>query len=136
MTALRRAVTAAAAAFIVMVLATTGARAQSTTTTPTSTTTTTTCPSSGYCTRFTATTNGAVTFIGNTLGLSKATNQNQPGTNDSIGAFITTDTTQKVGNYPSGTTLTFAQNSSAAMLDLSAGRTGLYAELTWAGSYA
>ena len=41
-----------------------------------------------------------------------------------------------MGNYPNGTTLTFAQNSSTATLSLPAGSTVLYAELTWAGSYA
>ena len=46
----------------------------------------------------------AITFIGNTLGLSKQSNQNNAGTSDAIGAFSTTDTTQKVGNYPNGTT--------------------------------
>src|SRR5262249_9664330 len=35
-----------------------------------------------------------------------------------------------------GTTLAFAQNSASAQLNLPAGSTVLYAELTWGGSYA
>lgn len=79
--------------------------------------------------------NGALVFGGNTLGLSKQVNQNQPGTSDAIGAFITLDTTQQVGNYPAGTTLDWTKNKSAAVLDIPAGATVLYAELIWSGSY-
>lgn len=79
--------------------------------------------------------NGAIIFTGNTLGLSKQTNQNQPGTSDAIGAFITLDTTQQVGTYPPGTTLNYSQNSSAAILSLPPGSTVLHAELIWSGSY-
>ncbi len=43
------------------------------------------CPASGYCNRFTCIANGAVTFTGDTLGLSKAVGMNQPGTSDAIG---------------------------------------------------
>jgi hypothetical protein len=43
-----------------------------------------------YVNRFTTITNGAITFTGNTFGLSKALGQNQPGTSDSIGTFTTT----------------------------------------------
>src|SRR5262249_59940431 len=75
-----------------------------------------TCPASGYCTRFTCITNGAITFTGNTLGLSKASNLNQPGTSDAIGAFTTTNTALQVGMFPAGTTLAFSQNSSTATL--------------------
>ncbi len=121
----RRSGPGGAVALVLVLLGATAAHAQ-----------TVSCPSSGYCNRFTSTTSGALTFIGNTLGLSKRSNQNNPGTNDSIGAFTTTDKTQDVGTYPNGTTLTFAQNSSAATLSLPAGSTVLYAELTWAGSYA
>ena len=39
--------------------------------------------------RFTATTRGGIRFVGNTLGLSKFTNQNSAGTEGSIGAFTT-----------------------------------------------
>src|SRR5262245_1743853 len=81
-------------------------------------------------------TNGAITFTGNTLGLSKMINQNQPGTSDAIGAFTTVNTALKVGNFPAGTTLTFSQNSSTANLNLLAGSTVLYAELTWGGTYS
>ncbi|MBS4168382.1 DUF11 domain-containing protein [Parachlamydia sp. AcF125] len=88
-----------------------------------------------YIKRFEITDNGGMLFTGNTLGLSKQTGKNQPGTSDSIGAFITVDTTQKIGNYPSGTTLEWEKNSSFAFLDLPEGSTVLYAELIWSGSY-
>src|SRR3954465_5134103 len=45
-----------------------------------------------YVQRFSATTNGAVTFTGNTLGLDGEVNQNGQGTRGPIGTFITTDT--------------------------------------------
>ncbi|HEY0074289.1 MAG TPA: SdrD B-like domain-containing protein [Abditibacteriaceae bacterium] len=89
-----------------------------------------------YVQRFTATTNGAMTFTGNTLGLDKRADQNEPGTVGAIGAFTSTNTLLKVGNYPNGTTLTFAQNSSSSILNIPSGSTVLYAELIWGGSYA
>src|SRR5580704_850334 len=50
--------------------------------------------------RYTTTTSGAVTFTGNTLGLAKLSGQNQPGALDSIGGFITLNTSSQLGNYP------------------------------------
>jgi len=94
-----------------------------------------------YITRFTTLANGGLAFTGNALGLSKLAGANQPGTSDSIGAFITTDNSQAVGSYPAslsppaGTTLLWQSNSSTAYLDLPAGSTVLYAELIWGGSY-
>ena len=99
-----------------------------------------------YINRFNTTANGGITFTGNTLGLSKFPGENNPGTADSLGAFITTDPTQQVGfpphgpypagtNPPAGTTINFLQNASSAVLDLPAGSTVLYAELIWSGSY-
>ncbi|KAF3362071.1 hypothetical protein PHSC3_001382 [Chlamydiales bacterium STE3] len=88
-----------------------------------------------YIERYNTTDNGGITFTGNTLGLSKATNQNNPGSVDSIGAYITTDLSKKVGNYPPGTTLNYLQNGSSAVLDLPSESTVLYAELIWSGSY-
>ncbi|MCE5318239.1 MAG: DUF11 domain-containing protein [Parachlamydia sp.] len=79
--------------------------------------------------------NGAVVFAGNTLGLGKQVDQNQPGTSDAIGAFITTDTTLQVGNFPAGTTLDWTKNNSKAVLDVPPGSTVIYAELIWSGSY-
>jgi hypothetical protein len=89
-----------------------------------------------YVNRFTTLTNGAITFTGNTLGLSKASNLNQAGTLDSIGAFTTINTALQVPTFPPGTTLTFSQNSSTANLKLLPGSTVLYAGLTWGGSYS
>lgn len=79
--------------------------------------------------------NGAITFTGNTLGLSKQINANEPGTSDAIGAFITTDETKQVGNYPIGTTLDWHQNRSTAVLDIPANSFIEHAELIWGGSY-
>lgn len=49
-----------------------------------------------YISVYTTVNNGAISFTGNTLGLNKTNNQNNPGTSGSIGAFITTDTMLKV----------------------------------------
>lgn len=87
---------------------------------------------------------GQMTFIGNTLGLSKAVCVNDRGQSDAIGAFTTIDPTQMVGTYPSltvgagspaGTTTDWTKNSSSAVLNIPAGSTILYAELVWSGSY-
>ena len=92
-------------------------------------------PASAYFNRFSCITNGAVTFTGNTLGLSKAVGLNQAGTSDAIGTFTTINTALQVPTYPSGTTLAFAQNSARATLNLPANSTVLYAELTSGGTY-
>ena len=73
---------------------------------------------------------GGITFLGNTLGLSKAPNQNAPGTEGSIGAFTSLDLTLQVGTFPAGTTLDYANNGSRTNLTLLAGSTVLYAEHT------
>lgn len=78
---------------------------------------------------------GAVTFTGNTLGLSRSETTGVPGTQDSIGAFSTVNTSSTFGTYPAGTTSLYQSNSSAAILTLPAGSTVLYAELIWGGSY-
>lgn len=78
---------------------------------------------------------GGILFCGNTLGLSKAPNQNQPGTEGSIGAFTSLDTSMQVGTFPAGTTLDYANNGSRANLTLPAGSTILYAELVWGGLF-
>ncbi len=88
-----------------------------------------------YYRRYTTIANGAMTFTGNALGLSKVNNQNNPGTAGSIGAFSTINTALRVGSFPSGTTLDYLQNSASAVLRMPAGSTVLYAELIWGGSY-
>ncbi|MFS1513371.1 DUF11 domain-containing protein [Chengkuizengella sp. SCS-71B] len=98
-----------------------------------------------FINRFTINTCGAMTFTGNTLGLSQQTNQNAAGTAGSIGAFITLDTSQPMVDafpldpFPGGgiatTTLSININSSAANLVIPAGSTILYAELIWGGNY-
>ncbi|SFD82091.1 conserved repeat domain-containing protein [Paenibacillus catalpae] len=86
-------------------------------------------------TRATFNATGAITFTGNTLGLSRSEVAGVPGTLDSIGAFTTTNTASVYGTYPAGTTNAYASNSSSAILTLPAGSTILYAELIWGGSY-
>ncbi|MDE7464123.1 MAG: DUF11 domain-containing protein [Clostridiales bacterium] len=78
---------------------------------------------------------GGIVFTGNTLGLSKATNQNAPGTLGSIGAFTSLNNALQVGTFPAGTTLDYTQNGSRAVLSLPAGSTVLYAELVWGGLF-
>ncbi|CAI6033641.1 DUF7507 domain-containing protein [Cohnella sp. JJ-181] len=78
---------------------------------------------------------GAITFTGNTLGLSRSDTAGVPGTQDSIGAFTSTNAASQFGTYPVGTTSNYLNNSSAAVLVLPAGSSVLYAELIWAGSY-
>ena len=95
-----------------------------------------------FINRYSSTQNGAIVITGNTLGLSKANNANSPGTNDSIGGFITTSTTLPtpaawagVVNLANGEniTLNWQQNSSSAFLNMLAGSTVVYAELIWGG---
>ncbi|MDE6796353.1 MAG: hypothetical protein K2J63_13755, partial [Muribaculaceae bacterium] len=50
---------------------------------------------------------GGIVFTGNTLGLSKASNQNAPGTEGSIGAFTSLNPALQVGTFPAGTTLDY-----------------------------
>ncbi len=87
-----------------------------------------------YTTVYTTNNNGGIAFTGNTLGLNKTNNQNNPGIAGSIGAF-TALSASKVNNYPIGTTLNWTQNASSAYLDLPAGSQVLFAELVWSGSY-
>jgi len=93
--------------------------------------------------RFSTTQPGNVVAAGNTLGLSHAFTANGPGTEDSIGSFITLDP-QSVDNVPpnllnpwfTGTSGEWEQNGSAARLELPSEAEILYAELVWGGSFA
>lgn len=90
-----------------------------------------------YVRRYAVTTRGAITFTGNTLGLSRdsdAAGLTTPGTRSSIGAFSTIDIGQQVGSYPAGTTSDWRLNSAAANLVLPPGAAVLHAELIWGGS--
>lgn len=78
---------------------------------------------------------GAITFTGNTLGLSRSDTVGVPGTLDSIGGFTTVNTSSVFGTYPNGTTSLYTSNSSSAILVLPSGSTVLYAELIWGGTY-
>ncbi|MFD0669943.1 hypothetical protein [Cohnella sp. GCM10027633] len=86
-------------------------------------------------TRATFNATGAITFTGNTLGLSRSGTAGVPGTEDSIGGFATTNTASVYGSYPAGTTSSYTSNSASAILTLPAGSTILYAELIWGGTY-
>ena len=88
-----------------------------------------------YTTVYSINTNGGLSYTGNTLGLNKRSNQNNPGTSGSIGAFSSLDPSLQVGSFPLGTTLDYTQNGSNAVLDLPTGSTVLHAELIWSGSY-
>jgi uncharacterized repeat protein (TIGR01451 family) len=93
-----------------------------------------------YQLRYSTITTGALTFTGNTLGLSKAANINAPGTSHGIGTFISTNPALRDGTYPfnatTGTTANWALDSSAATLTMPPGSTVRYAELIWSGSYS
>ncbi|MCR8842113.1 hypothetical protein NQ117_00300 [Paenibacillus sp. SC116] len=85
--------------------------------------------------RFSGNDTGAITFTGNTLGLSGL--NGVAGTQDFIGALVTTNTSLQVGDFPPGTTNDFNLDNSSAILRLPAGTTTiLYAELIWAGTYS
>ena len=82
------------------------------------------------------TTNGAITFVGNSLGLNKDGTNDRPGTSGSLGTFITTDTSQRENpEWPHGTTGDWRLNSSSAVLSLPSGSRVIHAELIWGGSY-
>ncbi|WP_201002987.1 DUF7507 domain-containing protein [Paenibacillus glycanilyticus] len=85
--------------------------------------------------RFSGNDSGAITFTGNTLGLSRSSTEGVPGTRDYIGDFITVNTALQFGSYPPGSTSDFNLDSSMAMLRLPEDSTVLYAELVWAGTY-
>ncbi|MEM6786792.1 MAG: MYXO-CTERM sorting domain-containing protein [Myxococcota bacterium] len=93
--------------------------------------------------RYSTTTSGGILSTGNTLGLSKAFNQNGPGTLDSIGTFISLDPQSRDNDpfnpanpYPFGTTFDWTNNGSeGGPLNFDPDDTILYAELVWAGSY-
>lgn len=95
--------------------------------------------------RFSITAKGGVVSTGNTLGLAKQGAANGPGTNDSIGTFLSLDegsvdlVPANAGNpWFAGTTSDWTLNGSSALLDLpdvSSGIEVVYAELVWGGSY-
>ena len=85
--------------------------------------------------RYSSNDTGAITFTGNTLGLSRSSTPGEPGRLDIIGAFVSVDPNLQYGTYPPGTTADFPLNSAAALLRLPPGSTVLYAELVWGGTY-
>ncbi|MBW2524591.1 MAG: hypothetical protein JRI23_10465 [Deltaproteobacteria bacterium] len=92
--------------------------------------------------RFSDTLPGGIVSTGNTLGLSKGVDENGPGSEDSIGTFISLDPASvdddplnTLNPWAAGTTWNWERNGSAAVLTLPEGAQVLYAELVWAGSY-
>ena len=92
--------------------------------------------------RYSDTLPGGIVSTGNTLGLAKGADQNGPGTEHSIGAFIALEPTSVdaepsnlLNPWPQGTTGSWERNGSSGVLTLPAGAQVLYAELVWAGSY-
>lgn len=77
---------------------------------------------------------GGIRFIGNTLGLSKISNALSAGALGSIGAFTSLNGTQ-LSNFPIGTTASYQQNGSSAILTLPIASSILHAELVWGGLY-
>lgn len=96
--------------------------------------------------RFSTTIEGDISVAGNTIGLSNASGQNSPGTRDSIGTFITTDSTSQdltptgsAGDFSLGTTSSWRENSSSAYLEVPSDAKDsavIYAELVWGGSWS
>ncbi len=85
--------------------------------------------------RFSRTVEGGLAVTGNTLGLSKQADTNNPGTRDSIGCFIAAGGNQQDGGFPVGTTADWRLNASQGVLELPTGSQVLYAELLWGGSF-
>lgn len=78
---------------------------------------------------------GAITFTGNTVGLSKAAYENTAGIIGSIGAFTSLDNSLEFADFGKGTTLEISENGSMAYLDIQENSTVKYALLTWSGFY-
>jgi len=83
----------------------------------------------GYKLRYSKTTNGALSFTGNSICLSDTQPQGTCGT------FTTTDSSLKDSPYGAGTTNDWTKDSSKAVLKIPSGSQVLYAELIWGGSY-
>ena len=88
-----------------------------------------------FTNRYSDTIRGALTFTGNTAGLSKIPGQNNQGVLGSIGAFTSLNNGLVVGDFPAGTTLNIVDNGSSANLVIPTGSTIVYAELIWGGNY-
>ena len=90
--------------------------------------------------RFSTTAAGKIIATGNTLGLSKASAENGPGTKDSIGTFLSLGNSvddipfNPLNPWPIGTTHDWTKNGSTAVLALPSEGQVLYAELVWGGS--
>ncbi|MBN1947478.1 MAG: DUF4215 domain-containing protein [Bradymonadales bacterium] len=92
--------------------------------------------------RFTTTTEGELAMTGNTIGLSNALDSNCPGTQDSIGTFISPNTSLidsypecTDSSWPAGTTSNWRNNGSMGVLDFLDDAEVVRAELSWGGSW-
>lgn len=86
--------------------------------------------------RFATTLQGGVEVTGNTLGLAGGAGSDAPGTNGSIGTFISDGSASTDDSFPMGTTDDWTRNRSEADLVLPAGALVVHAELVWGGSTA
>ena len=78
---------------------------------------------------------GALTFTGNTLELNGTSGASgTPGTAGTGGAFIAVGSAGNCGTFPAGTTCTWPNDASSAVLNIPTGATVLYAELIWSGT--
>ncbi len=93
--------------------------------------------------RFSSTTGGGIVSTGNSLGLSKQLDANGPGTEDSIGTFMSLVDGESdnfpanpANPWPDGTTFDWTLSGSEAELVLPKDAEVLYAELVWGGSWS
>lgn len=93
-------------------------------------------------TRYSVNERGAIVITGNTLGLSRLRTTQNPGTDNAINQFVTTNVALPVPpawssivdlSQQQNITFDWTLNSSAAFLNMLAGYTVLYAELLWGG---
>ncbi len=82
------------------------------------------------------TTRGAMTFTGNSQGLSKLEDSNTKGTLGSVGAFISLNQDLNVTDFGDGTTFDYEDNGTFAYLDIPENSNILFAYLTWAGTFS
>ena len=90
----------------------------------------------GYVQRQVVTTNGAITFVGNSLGLNKQA-ERRTGRERQEASARSSPPTRVCWtiNWPDGTTANFRLNSSSAVLSLPSGSRVIHAELIWGGSH-
>ena len=91
-------------------------------------------PAGAATVRFQTSAAGGIAVTGNTLGLSGNPTTGLPSDDHKIEVLIDSTATLQVTGWPMGTTRSWRDASSSAVLDLPEDATVLYAELVWAGS--